>query len=261
MSGYTYTGPYRTYDLSTAGLGRLRMVAEPTLGLAQELYMLAAEQARRIESIDEGEPDEQEVNLRRAEVVVLQMRACRLILDPRHHEEVKGWTWEQLKDCVNLWPARVPEEVPPVGRFHFPPAYLHRDHANRGVLRRFLKGNTNDTGWFRVLPVPEMPLRAKAVADKTREAIPAKPTAQQIIDTAKADAAMRVWQAEARNGHYAHLHVLISHISVPEGKEYDEAAANERAESFKHLPLFIASGVASLFLRALATSKPSSPTS
>ena len=183
-----------------------------------------------------------------------------------------------------------PSEEKLIARFEFPKGVqpdlelLKSRIARAGFFeRRKLKKRYKELalGKFVVVPVAELEFRAKMALDhietKARGKMPeelqqwmeeggyterdlanklmeAAGTPEQERDRLKRTKLLNKYARELERGEFKSLHLLLSHLCVPEGEEYNPQLAQERAPLFLELPMDIVMGVRSFFVQARQTS-------
>jgi len=179
-----------------------------------------------------------------------------------------------------------PADEKPVARFVFPMgvqpdlALLKSKIAKAGFFeRRKLKKRYKELGEgkFVVVPVAELEFRAKMALDrietKSRGKMPEElqqwmneggyterelanklmesaGTPEQERDRLKRTKLLNKYARELERGEFRSLHLLLSHLCIPEGEQYSPELAQERAEIFLDLPMDIVMGVRSFFVEA-----------
>lgn len=272
----TSTGPWRT-------------VPDPTLATFAEFKEAfdEGEKAReRINAMFRPDADSSEKAMFERNLAIVGYgeqckRMLRCVLHPSQHDDprIGSMSIAQMDEILNheeLWPN--PANVQPVSFFTFKPAMLPEDAPERArgeffSLRPKKARRLHDAGWFVLLPVAHLPLRSRMHTDSIRKKWPHMPkelrdmlqAPHDVIDeAARADQALRVdeWMRKSDTAKWRDFHRIISHVVVPaHDASYDEAKAEARAESFKHLPVSVAFRLAAFMRQVHQTSILASPTS
>lgn len=246
------------------------MNAVPTLGHFQRMIELGTEEdslVRQMQAQEEGSFERQTLTYR---VYQNALKQVAIVLHPKDAARVdllRQLIYDNLLLLLRSWPAYVqasqPVEACP--RFCFPAGYTPKDIPPNRIWRKFDRDmrKAYKRGDFVALPVAQLPLRSRHRTDMVRRKYPVNPvdgaSIEAVMEAAQADARIAQWQEELRNAYYGNLHLLLSHVCVPVTRAtYDEALADARAESFRHLPLSTALSVAAFFMRAAEMWKASS---
>lgn len=252
------------------------------LGQREEEIMEKQEQLEFLIDQDDRGIMVAEIFLERIE---LARERIETITPKSEHEKLKELIAE---DLLILESAKLfdPSEEKLVARFEFPRGVqpdldlLKSRIARAGFFeRRKLKKRYKELakGKFVVVPVAELEFRAKMALDrietKARGKMPeelqqwmdeggyterelanklmeAAGTPEQERDRLKRTKLLNKYARELERGEFRSLHLLLSHLCVPEGEEYSPELAQERAPLFLELPMDTVMGVRSFFVQA-----------